>query len=44
MGNFKHHSLRSVDRDKDSDKERERDVRDKESHDKLRHVSTNILS
>lgn len=42
MGNFKHQSLRSVDRDKDSDKERERDIRDKEGQDRLRHVSLSI--
>lgn len=47
MGNFKHQSLRSVDRgdrDKDGEKERERDIRDKEGQDRLRHVSFKILS
>ncbi|KAG6845987.1 hypothetical protein H0H87_011035 [Tephrocybe sp. NHM501043] len=45
MGNFKHQSLRSndrereKDRDRDGDKDRERDIRDKEGHERLRHLS-----
>lgn len=41
MGNFKHQSIRSTDRndrDKDGEKERERDIRDKDGHEKLRNV------
>lgn len=41
MGNFKHQSIRSTDRgdrEKEGDKERERDIRDKEGQEKLRHV------
>jgi hypothetical protein len=39
MGNFKHQSLRSSDRDREhSDKDRERDIRDKEGQEKLRNV------
>ncbi|PFH54632.1 hypothetical protein AMATHDRAFT_44461 [Amanita thiersii Skay4041] len=43
MGNFKHQSLRSNDRDKerdkDFDKDRERDMRDREGQERLRHLS-----
>lgn len=41
MGNFKHQSLRPNDRDRDRDgeKDRQRDIRDKEGQEKLRHVS-----
>lgn len=41
MGNFKHQSIRSTDRndrDKDGEKERERDMRDKEGQERLRNV------
>ena len=37
MGNFKHQSLR--DRDRDREGEKDRDIRDKEGHERLRHVS-----
>ncbi|KAF7339726.1 hypothetical protein MSAN_02188100 [Mycena sanguinolenta] len=37
MGNFKHQSLR--DRERDGDKDRERDIRDKEGQERLRHLS-----
>lgn len=44
MGNFKHQSLRSGDRDRDkerdSERERERDIRDREGQERLRHVSS----
>jgi hypothetical protein len=36
MGNFKHQSLRSGDRERDRDGDRDRETRDKEG---LRHVS-----
>jgi hypothetical protein len=41
MGNFKHQSIRSSDRekDKDADRDRERDLRDKEGQERLRSVS-----
>lgn len=43
MGNFKHQSLRSGDRDRERDRERDgdrdRDIRDKEG---LRHVSVSF--
>jgi len=43
MGNFKHQSLRTSDRDRDrehtNDRERDRDLRDKEGQERLRHVS-----
>jgi hypothetical protein len=41
MGNFKHQSIRSSERekDKDVDRERERDLRDKEGQERLRSVS-----
>jgi len=35
MGNFKHQSLRSGDRERDGDRDRDREIRDKEG---LRHV------
>ena len=40
MGNFRHQSIRTAerDKDKDTDKERERDIRDKEGAEKLRSV------
>ena len=40
MGNFRHQSIRTTERDKekDTDKERERDMRDKEGAEKLRSV------
>lgn len=41
MGNFKHQSIRSTDRgdrEREGDRERDRDMRDKEGQDKLRHV------
>lgn len=38
MGNFKHQSLRDRDKDRD-DKDRDRDARDKDGHERLRHVS-----
>ena len=44
MGNFKHQSLRSSDRDRerdrerDGEKDRERDIREKEGQERLRHV------
>lgn len=42
MGNFKHQSIRSSERekDKDVDRDRERDLRDKEGQERLRSVST----
>jgi hypothetical protein len=41
MGNFKHHSLRTGDRERDStDKDRERDIRDKEGQERLRNVKS----
>jgi len=46
MGNFKHQSLRSTDRndrDKEGEKERERDIRDKEGQERLRNVCWHIL-
>jgi zinc finger CCCH domain-containing protein 13 len=41
MGNFKHQSIRTSERekDKDADRERERDLRDKEGQERLRNVS-----
>ncbi|KAG6850829.1 hypothetical protein H0H93_008132 [Arthromyces matolae] len=45
MGNFKHQSLRAgerereKDRDRDGDKDRERDFREKDGHERLRHLS-----
>jgi hypothetical protein len=41
MGNFKHQSIRSSERekDKDADRDRERDLRDKEGQERLRSVS-----
>jgi hypothetical protein len=41
MGNFKHQSIRTSDRerDKDADRDRERDLRDKEGQERLRSVS-----
>jgi zinc finger CCCH domain-containing protein 13 len=41
MGNFKHQSIRSSERekDKDSDRDRERDLRDKEGQERIRSVS-----
>jgi zinc finger CCCH domain-containing protein 13 len=41
MGNFKHQSIRTSERekDKDADRERERDLRDKEGQERLRSVS-----
>jgi hypothetical protein len=48
MGNFKHQSLRTSDRDRDRDrdkdgeKDRERDIRDKEGQERLRNVSSVI--
>ena len=41
MGNFKHQSIRSSDRekDKDAERDRERDLRDKEGQERLRSVS-----
>lgn len=41
MGNFKHQSIRSSERekDKDVDRDRERDLRDKEGQERLRSVS-----
>ncbi|GBE78384.1 hypothetical protein SCP_0112690 [Sparassis crispa] len=41
MGNFRHQSLRTTerDKDKDSEKERERDLRDKEGQERLRNLS-----
>ncbi|KAI0936239.1 hypothetical protein AcV5_004428 [Taiwanofungus camphoratus] len=41
MGNFRHQSLRTNDRDKDRDveRERERDLRDKEGQERLRNLS-----
>ncbi|TCD63396.1 hypothetical protein EIP91_005604 [Steccherinum ochraceum] len=41
MGNFRHQSIRTTERDKDkeTDKERERDIRDKEGAEKLRSLS-----
>jgi hypothetical protein len=46
MGNFKHQSIRSSDRekDKDADRDRERDLRDKEGQERLRSVSPWPLS
>ena len=46
MGNFKHQSIRSSDRekDKDADRDRERDLRDKEGQERLRNVSPWPLS
>ena len=42
MGNFKHQSIRTSDRerDKDADRDRERDLRDKEGQERLRSVSS----
>ncbi|KAF9458197.1 hypothetical protein BDZ94DRAFT_1271270 [Collybia nuda] len=39
MGNFKHQSLRPNDRDRDGEKDRQRDIRDREGQEKLRHLS-----
>jgi zinc finger CCCH domain-containing protein 13 len=39
MGNFKHQSIRTSDREKDKDADRERDLRDKEGQERLRNVS-----
>ena len=41
MGNFRHQSLRTTDRDKDRDvdRDKERDLRDKEGQERLRNVS-----
>lgn len=41
MGNFRHQSLRTTDRDKDrdTDRDKERDLRDKEGQERLRNVS-----
>jgi zinc finger CCCH domain-containing protein 13 len=41
MGNFKHQSIRSSERekDKDADRDRERDLRDKEGQERIRSVS-----
>ncbi|KIL70666.1 hypothetical protein M378DRAFT_6610 [Amanita muscaria Koide BX008] len=41
MGNFKHQSLRTNDRDKERDRDgdRERDLRDREGQERLRHLS-----
>ncbi|PCH33562.1 hypothetical protein WOLCODRAFT_135191 [Wolfiporia cocos MD-104 SS10] len=41
MGNFRHQSLRTTERDKDrdSERERERDLRDKEGQERLRNLS-----
>ena len=46
MGNFRHQSLRTTDRDKDRDvdKDKERDLRDKEGQERLRNVSIDGLS
>jgi hypothetical protein len=45
MGNFKHQSIRSSERekDKDADRDRERDLRDKEGQERLRSVSPWLL-
>ncbi|KAI0079596.1 hypothetical protein K474DRAFT_1696309 [Panus rudis PR-1116 ss-1] len=39
MGNFRHQSIRTADREKDGDRERERDLRDKEGQERLRSLS-----
>ena len=41
MGNFRHQSLRTADREKerDSERERQRDERDREGQERLRNVS-----
>lgn len=39
MGNFKHQSLRSGDRERDRDGDRDREIRDKEG---LRHVGASF--
>ena len=44
MGNFRHQSIRTAERDKDKegDKDRDRDIRDKEGAEKLRSVRQTI--
>lgn len=38
MGNFKHQSIRTAERDRERDGEKDRDIRDKEGHERLRNV------
>lgn len=39
MGNFRHQSLRTTERERDADRERQRDERDREGQERLRNVS-----
>lgn len=38
MGNFRHQSLRTAERERDADRERQRDERDREGQERLRNV------
>jgi zinc finger CCCH domain-containing protein 13 len=40
MGNFRHQSLRTADRERDSERERQREERDREGQERLRNVKS----
>ena len=42
MGNFKHQSIRTTERDRDRDTDKDRDLRDREGHERLRNVCLDL--